>query len=270
MRVNREKGRGADARRRPTGRGVRARGRARGGVVSRGCRSSDGNRDFDRSNPTRPHSHYSGVIPTWCFNIVGSKASACLRACLLMMWGGARTRLLGCCQHVERARSCEFRPRAASQRAYAIRPPRSLPPKHSPTVRRCCTPARALLLHTAAAALPLHCPTPGAGRCAPLLHARRPAAATHADATHADATHADATHAAPATPAMATHAAPVVLALCESPSSKPHTFMVQNNAIARRVERCVVNRAVIVYRVISSDLNINLVRSRVLDARFPR
>ena len=135
---------------------------------------------------------------------------ACLRACFLMMWGGARTRLLGCCQHVERARSCEFRPRAASQRAYAIRPPRPLPPKHSPTVRRCCTPAR-LLLHTAAAALPLHCPTPGAGRCAPLLHARRPAAATHADATHADATHADATHAAPATPAMATHAAPVVL-----------------------------------------------------------
>ena len=42
----------------------------------------------------------------------------------------AAARARGCCQHVERARSCEFRPRAASQRACAIRPPRPLPPKH--------------------------------------------------------------------------------------------------------------------------------------------
>ena len=44
----------------------------------------------------------------------------------------------------------------------------------------------------------------------------------------------------------------------------------RSRGYARRVERCVVNRAVIVYRVISSDLNnnINLVGSRVLEARF--
>ena len=48
--------------------------------------------------------------------------------------------------------------------------------------------------------------------------------------------------------------------------------MVQNNAIARRVERCVVNRAVIVYRVISSDLNtvisVAILEFTVLDAAF--
>ena len=44
----------------------------------------------------------------------------------------------------------------------------------------------------------------------------------------------------------------------------------RSRGYARRVERCVVNRAVIVYRVISSDLNnnINLVGSRVLEARL--
>ena len=43
------------------------------------------------------------------------------------------------------------------------------------------------LLHVSFCTLLLpHCPTPGAGRRAPLLHARSPAAATYAEhATHA-------------------------------------------------------------------------------------
>ena len=148
-----------------------------------------------------------------------------------------------------------------------------------------CRPHRGALLHAASTSLLPHCfqpataspaAAPSAAATARLLphtaaaalpHARPALADAHrlhfrcspAAATHANATHADATHAAPATPAVATctHAAPGLLPLLSSRhhQSRMHSCRIaQNNAIARRV-RCVVNRAVIVYRVTSRRIS---------------
>ena len=197
----------------------------------------------------------------------------------------ARARAHGCCQHVERAWSfsparhgCGYSPATSSSpesasysraallhcsqdqhdgvqtnaEARSCAPARLLPHRCYRTASSPLLPRPPLPRHVCFRTLLLpHCPTPGAGRRAPLA---RPVLARrcHACRGHARQCHARRCHARRAghTPAMATHAR------CsrDSWSSRHHQSrihscrMTQNNAIARRV-RCVVNRAVIVTTV---------------------
>ena len=157
--------------------------------------------------------------------------------------------------------------RRAPTRCFHIAATALLPARHC-LVRRC--PVRRC--HGTSPSAHCCCRTaprpPGAGRRAPLalpvLACRGHARQCHARRCHARrAGHAR--HVA-----TCTHAAPGLLPLLSSRhhQSRMHSCRIaQNHAIARRV-RCVVNRAVIVYRVTSrriSRLYSNLVGSRTRD-----
>ena len=142
------------------------------------------------------------------------------------------------------------RPRGMAANTRSPRPhPSNQPDIHVP---RSFTARRTSMTHCCCRTAPR---PPGAGRRAPLalpvLACRGHARQCHARRCHARrAGHAR--HVA-----TCTHAAPGLLPLLSSRhhQSRMHSCrMAQNNAIARRV-RCVVNRAVIVYRVTSRRIS---------------